>query len=95
MEENRKNADLFAHWYINNKQHLKDLILRSYPFDEDVLSEVFLSIYNRILYKQIAIKDYTPYMLMAFRYKYLTQKKKSDRLILIENYNLLFNISSL
>jgi hypothetical protein len=84
---NRKEAASFAVWYSENKAHLKKILLRNYVFDEDVLSDIFLSIYCRILYKGVIIKDYMPYTLRAFKYGYLTRRKKACRLVLVEDYN--------
>lgn len=95
MKTNRIRADLFAIWYTENKAYLQKILTRSYIFDEDILSDVFISIYFRILNKSIIIKDYTPNMLRAFKYSYLTHKRKSARLVLIEDYNHLQNICSL
>ena len=94
MKENRKNADLFAVWYIENRQYLINVLRRTYPFDEDILSNVFISIYQRMLYQDITLKDCTPYMLRAYKYAYLKSRKKAARMMLIEDYNQLQNIYS-
>ncbi|NDV96476.1 hypothetical protein D0T84_16365 [Dysgonomonas sp. 521] len=91
MNENRINADAFACWYVKNKPYLRNILMRTYTFDEDILSNVFFSIYSRILNEGISIKDYTPYMLRAFKYRYLTYRKKASRLVLVEDYNQLQN----
>ncbi len=90
--ENRSKANLFAYWYSENKQYLINVLRRYYCYDEDILGEIFFSIYFRILYEGVSIKEYTPYMLRAFKYAYLTNKKKSSRLVLVENYDQLQNI---
>lgn len=91
MNENRKNADSFASWYMTNRQYLINVQRRYYNYDEDLLSAVFISIYSRILSDGISIKDYKPYMLKALRYKYLQAKKKACRLVLVESYEQLQN----
>lgn len=91
MSTDRETADLYAVWYIQNKVYLKKVLSKCYVFDEDILSDVFLSIYNRILNKGLRIKDYMPYMLRALKYSHLKKKEKASRLLFVSDYNLLPN----
>lgn len=87
MKNNRIEADRFALWYSENKTYLKSTLMRTCGFDEDALSDVFLSIYRRILYDGVRIKDYMPYMLRSGKYKYLTYRKKASRMMLIDDFS--------
>jgi hypothetical protein len=79
---------------MENKQPLKNVLARNYSFDEDILDDIFVSIYCRILYQGVSIKDYTPYMLRAFKYGYLSHRKRAQRMVLVGDYNQLPNTYS-
>jgi DNA-directed RNA polymerase specialized sigma24 family protein len=86
MTTNEKEAYLFAIWYVENKAYIKSMLVRKYVFDEDLLSDIFLSIYCRIL-NGVRIKDCTPYLLSAYKYKAIDKRRAAKRLVLVEDYN--------
>lgn len=44
-DDNRLEADRFAHWYALSREYLAGVFVGPYGYDEDVQSEVFTRIY--------------------------------------------------
>ena len=90
--DNRLEADRFAHWYARNREYLARTLCGTYGYDEDVPSEVFSRIYVRML-DGVRIKDYMPYMVRAIKYGCLSRKRKTGRLVPVDNYDTFKNIA--
>jgi len=63
---NQAKADHFQYWFGENYMKLRRELVQKETFDEDVLNETFLRIYDKILYGGLVIADYKAYFHRAF-----------------------------
>ncbi|GAB6013209.1 hypothetical protein [Viscerimonas tarda] len=64
--ENQAKADHFKHWFGENYTRLRHELIQKDTFDEDILNETFLRIYDKIIFGGLLVLDYKAYFHRAF-----------------------------
>jgi hypothetical protein len=64
--ENQAKADHFKHWFGENYIRLRHELIQKDTFDEDILNETFLRIYDKVLFGGQIILNYKAYFHRAF-----------------------------
>lgn len=83
-----EHAERFATWFAHNMLATRMQLLNRAVYDDDVLSETYLRIYEIILYTGRQIKDYASYFHRAYFTNFIQLATKENRYIeLFANYD--------
>lgn len=69
--ENKLKADVFVAWFGENYQSLKKELIQKETLDEDILTDTYLRIHDKILYGGLIIENYKAYFHRAFFTNYM------------------------
>ncbi|MBK5722539.1 hypothetical protein JGH11_16820 [Dysgonomonas sp. Marseille-P4677] len=79
--EHRKAADRFNVWFSNNFQQIINFLISKGSYDEDVFSQTYMRISEKVLYTGAEIKDYKAYFSRSYYTNYIQDKAN-------ENFNM-------
>lgn len=69
--ENKLKADVFAEWFGENYQILRKELIQKDTLNEDILTDTYLRLYERVLYGGLIIENYKAYFHRAFFTNYM------------------------
>jgi hypothetical protein len=73
------SAELFNTWFSQNYDSLVSLIKEKYIYNEDVFHETYKNIHDVILFSNVNIRDYKPYILRSYYTNLILNKSKNNR----------------
>lgn len=87
--ENRAKSEKYKEWFGKNYQHLQFELAAKRTYDEDILNDTFIRIFEKILYGGLDIADNKAYFHRAFFTNYVQEsinKTKIAHLTVSEDY---------
>ncbi|MDR1810536.1 MAG: hypothetical protein LBR34_09090 [Prevotella sp.] len=95
--ENQAKADHFKHWFGENYLRLRKELIQKDTFDEDILNETFLRIYDKVLFGGQVILNYKAYFHRAFFTNFMQETINLSKGLMasIDNYDAIDDSDSL
>lgn len=78
-ETNRAKADVFKLWFETNYSSLVNELRNKNIYDDDMLSETFLRIYENVLYTGLEMENVRSYFIRSFFTNSIQESIKSSR----------------
>lgn len=78
-EANRKAAEKFSQWFVETHDAIRNFLIMKMSFEEDVFSNTYLRIYEKILFTGAKIKDYRAYFHRSYYTNYIQDRMHERR----------------
>ncbi|WP_163357126.1 hypothetical protein [Dysgonomonas sp. 25] len=78
-EKNRRKADDFSQWIVDNRTDIINFLIMKNSYDEDAFAETYLRMYEKILYTGLEIDDRRAYFHRAYYTNYIQQRAHENR----------------
>ncbi|MDL2215303.1 hypothetical protein LJC00_03850 [Dysgonomonas sp. OttesenSCG-928-M03] len=79
-EENQMKANRFKEWFSRNYVRIQIELIAKRTYNEDILNDTFLRIYDKILFGGLDIADYKAYFHRAFFTNYVQENMKQQEI---------------
>ncbi len=77
----RKRAQQFNDWFESAMQGLKNFLVYKEAYNDDVFSDTYIRICEKILYSGLIIDDYKAYFYRSYYTNYIQNKIQEDRYV--------------